>query len=164
MLQRGVGEGAVGSSLSLVSPMEDKSHSKIVEALQVAFSKFFLDGRLMSSAQARTNLASKIVVASELEQKAKSRKNWFLENAKEAEMEIDTDLLEEDRPEKESIQLREAKQAKNQLAKLLAEPMHTQRYGKFLSTNSAAFQSGVQQVIVPLAGKKKKKKKRKVKK
>ena len=93
MLQRGVGEGAVGSSLSLVSPMEDKSHSKIVEALQVAFSKFLLDGRLMSSAQARTNLASKIVVASELEQKAKSRKNWFLENAKEAEMEIDTDLL-----------------------------------------------------------------------
>jgi hypothetical protein len=33
-LQRGMGEGAVGTSLFVISPAEDKSHAKIAEALQ----------------------------------------------------------------------------------------------------------------------------------
>mmetsp|Transcript_14907 Transcript_14907/g.36291 ORF Transcript_14907/g.36291 Transcript_14907/m.36291 type:complete len:81 (-) Transcript_14907:501-743(-) len=47
---RGIGEGATGTSLSLVSPAEDKSHSEIIEALKVSFSKVMLDGRLMTDA------------------------------------------------------------------------------------------------------------------
>jgi hypothetical protein len=146
-----MGEGAKGSSLSLIAPAEDRAHGKIVEALGVgaaasaSFTKVLLDGRLLSAAQERTNLASKIVIAAELESRTNSNNRWFLERAKEAELDLDDDLLvgggdgdNGDRPEKESQQILEAKRAKARLAQLLAEPMTTQRYGKFLSTNSSA--------------------------
>lgn len=141
--QRGIGEGAVGSSVSLVAPAEDKAHSRIVEAAQVQFSNVIMDGRLLSSAQERTNLASKIVLAEDVEQKTKHSNKWFLENAESAGLEVDDDLLEDDRnrPPKEQMQLNEARKAKTELARLLAEPMKTQRFGKFLSTNAAAVQS-----------------------
>lgn len=140
--QRGMGEGATGSSLSLVAPAEDKAHSKIAEAANVTFTKVMLDGRLLTASQERTNLASKIIAAAEMEQKTNSSNKWFLEKAKEAELDLDDDLMEDEsnRPEKELQQLREARKAKARLAKLLAEPMKTQRFGKFLSTNSASMQ------------------------
>jgi hypothetical protein len=132
--------------LSLVSPAEDKAHSKICEAVQVVFKKVLLDGRLMGAAQERVNLASKIVASAEVEQKSNSHNRWFLEKAKEAEIDIDDDLLETDdnRSERELAQLKEARKAKVQLAQLLQEPMKTQRFGKFLSTNSAAMQPEIQ--------------------
>ena len=144
-----MGEGAIGSSISLIAPAEDKAHSKIVESLDVAFTKTLLDGRLLAAAQERTNLASKIITAAEMEQKTNSSNRWFLEKAKEAELDLDDGLMEDDsnRPEKESQQLLEAQRAKVRLAQLLAEPMKTQRYGKFLSTNSAAMQSEVKPLI-----------------
>ncbi|CAJ1933581.1 unnamed protein product [Cylindrotheca closterium] len=146
---RGIGEGATGTSLSLVSPAEDKSHSKIVEALQVSFSKVMLDGRLMTGAQERTNLASKIVKASELEQNMNSNNNWFVNAAKEADIEIDDDLVEDESNMalKDQLLIKEAKRAKVLLQPLLSEPMKTQRFGKFLSTNSAVMQTQ----IAPLA-------------
>ena len=136
-----MGEGAFGCSLSLVAPAEDKAQAKIHAALSstAKFDKVILDGRLMTQAQERVNLASKIVVASELEQKMSAEKNWFMEKAKEADLELDEDLLGNDDglPEKEEAQLREAKRAKKRLVVLLSTPMRTQRYGKFLATNSA---------------------------
>lgn len=149
-IQRGMGEGATGSSISLIAPAEDRAHGKIVESLNVAFTKTLLDGRLLAAAQERTNLASKILCASELENKTNSSNRWFLDRAREAELDLDDDLMEDDsnRPEKELQQLREAQKAKVRLAQLLAEPMKTQRYGKFLSTNSAAMQSEVKPLVV----------------
>lgn len=140
-----MGMGAVGTSLSLISPAEDKSHSKIVEALKVKFNKVLMDGRLMSSAQERTSLATKIVIAEEIDQKTNSQNKWFLDAAKEADLELDDDLLEDEsnRSEKDQLQLKEAKKAKLRLEKLLAEPMKTQRFGKFLSTNSALVQADI---------------------
>lgn len=146
----------MGSSLSLVSPAEDKAQSKITEALGANFSKVLLDGRLMASAEERTSLASKIVTASEMEQRTQSSHKWFLEKAKEAEIELDDDLMEDNRDQNELMQLKEAKKAKVKLAHLLAEPMTTQRFGKFLSTNSAAVQNEIKQLVVPLAASKKK--------
>ena len=112
--------GAVGTSLSLISPAEDKSHSKIVEALKVKFNKVLMDGRLMSSAQERTSLATKIVIAGEIDQKTNSQNKWFLDAAKEADLELDDDLLEDEsnRSEKDQLQLKEAKKAKLRLEKL----------------------------------------------
>jgi hypothetical protein len=150
-MQRGVGKGAVGSSLSLISPAEDKAHSKIVEAMQVTFANVNMDGRLMAAAQERTNLACKIVVSDEVEQRTQSSNKWFQEKADEAGLEVDDDLLEDDsnRPPQDLLQLKEAKKAKVQLARLLAQPMRTQRFGKFLSSNSAAVQSAVTPYVVP---------------
>jgi ATP-dependent RNA helicase DDX24/MAK5 len=141
-----MGEGAKGSSLSLVAPAEDKAHSKIAEAANVAFTKVMLDGRLLTAAQERTNLASKIIEATEMENKANSTNKWFTEKAKEADLDLDDDVIERESQwsEKEQHQLREAQKAKVRLAQLLAEPMKTQRYGKFLSTNSAAIQAEIE--------------------
>ena len=144
-----MGEGAVGSSLSLISPAEDKAHAKIVDALSVSFSKVLLDGRLLTAAQERANLASKVFQASEIEQKSQSSNRWFLEKAKEADLLLDDDLVEDDsnRSEKEQNQLREAKRAKQKLEMLLAQPMKTQRFGKFLSTNQAAAQAEIKPLV-----------------
>ena len=147
ILQRGMGEGAVGSSLSLIAPAEDKAHSKIAASLSVPFAKVLLDGRLLTSSQERASLASKIYVVSEMEQKTNSHNRWFLEKAKEADLDLDDDMMEDEsnRPEKEHQQVLEAKRARVQLANLLQEPMTTQKFGKFLSTNSAAVQNQLKQ-------------------
>ena len=153
LLQRGIGAGAVGSSVSLISPAEDKAHSKIVQSLGVTFHKILLDGRLLASSQERTNLASKILAADEMKRQTDSSNNWFLEKAKEAELELDDDLMEKEsnRPEKEQQQLLEAKRARVKLSQLLNEPMKKQKFGKFLSTNSEAVQNGLSKTLLKRA-------------
>lgn len=141
LFQRGMGDKAVGASLSLVSPAEDKAHANIVKSLNASFSQIRLDGRLLSNAQERTNLASKIVSTEQVENKAKKNNQWFLEKAEEAGLELDDELLEEGLAggnQRERQQLREANKAKLLLRQLLSQPMRTQRFGKFLSRNSAA--------------------------
>lgn len=148
-----MGEGAVGSCLSLIAPAEDKAHSKIAASLGVSFHKVLLDGRLLSSAQERTNLASKIISVDEMQQKFNSHNRWFLEKAKEAELDLDDDLMEEEsnRSEQEQQQVLEAKRARVRLSQLLAEPMKKQKFGKFLSTNSEAIQNGLNQSLLKRA-------------
>mmetsp|Transcript_29335 Transcript_29335/g.29781 ORF Transcript_29335/g.29781 Transcript_29335/m.29781 type:complete len:146 (-) Transcript_29335:66-503(-) len=142
-----MGKGAVGSSLSLISPAEDKAQRKIAGALSVPFGKVNLDGRLLSSSQVRVNLASKIYAVSEIEQKTNSSNRWFIEKAKEADLDLDDDLVEDESnmSEKELQQILEAKKARVHLARLLKEPLQTQKFGKFLSTNSAALQNQLKQ-------------------
>ena len=104
-----------------------------------------LDGRLLSGAQERVNLATKVVIAADKLKTMQSRNQWFLEKAKEADLELDDDLLEDDDniAERERNELREAKEARVRLATLLREPLKTQKFGKFLSTNSAAMQEEI---------------------
>jgi hypothetical protein len=149
--QRGMGKGAVGASLSLIAPAEDKAHSKIAEALEIPFQKVLMDGRLLTSSQERVNLACKVVSADEKMKKMHSQNAWFLEKAKEADMELDDDLLEDDQnlTAVEQSDLRDAVRARERLAQLLAQPMTTQRFGKFLSTNSAALQKEIAPLLVP---------------
>jgi ATP-dependent RNA helicase DDX24/MAK5 len=134
----------VGSSLSLIAPAEDKAHSKIAECLCVAFHKVLLDGRLLSSSQERTNLASKIIFAEEMKHKSISHNRWFTQNAEKAEIDLDDDLLEDEnnRSEHEHLQILEAKKARVRLSQLLTEPMKKQKFGKFLSTNSETIEIG----------------------
>jgi hypothetical protein len=146
-----MGKGAVGASLSLIAPAEDKAHSKITQALEIPFHKVLMDGRLLTSSQERVNLACKVVSAGEKMKKMQSQNAWFLEKAKEADMELDDDLLEDDQnlTAVEQGDLREAARARERLAQLLAQPMTTQRFGKFLSTNSAAMQKEIAPLLVP---------------
>ena len=99
----------------------------------------------MAGAQERVNLATKVVIAAEKLKTMQSRNLWFLEKAKEADLELDDDLLEDDDniAERERNELREAKEARLRLTKLLQEPLKTQKFGKFLSTNSAAMQGEI---------------------
>lgn len=161
--QRGIGEGAIGTSLSLVSPAEDRSHAKIVEAVKAKFARVTMDGRLMTDSQERTNLASKIFAAAELEQKMNSRNKWFLDAAREADLEIDADLVEDETnmSRQDQLLLKEAARAKVKLRSLLSEPMKTQRFGKFLSTNSAAMQAEIKPLTFKDATTKKKQGKKK---
>lgn len=148
--QRGIGVGAVGTSLSLIAPAEDKAHSKISQALEVPFHKVVMDGRFLTSSQERVNLACKVVLAGEKVRKIQSQNAWFLEKAKEADMELDDDLLEDDQDMNavDKGERKEAVRARERLTELLAQPMTTQRFGKFLSTNSAAMQADVKPLLV----------------
>jgi hypothetical protein len=122
-------------------------HNSIVAALGVRFEDVLMDGRLLKEAQERTNLATKVVLANDLERKNKERSQWFQKQADEAGLEMDEDILQEGEitDRRDQNLLREAKSARRRLAALLAQPMTTQRYGKFLSTNSAARQD----VVIP---------------
>jgi ATP-dependent RNA helicase DDX24/MAK5 len=146
LFQRGVGEGAVGLSLSLIAPSEDKNHARVVQALEGEFSEVTMDSRLLNSAQERVNLASKVVSTNDAEQKTNRENQWFKQKAEETEIEMDDNLLDEGLAggdERDRSRLREAQKARGRLRQLLAEPMQTQRYGKFLSTNSAARQNAI---------------------
>jgi len=138
---RGMGEGAVGTSMSLVAPAEDKQQKAIIEEVgKESFSPANLDGRLLTEAQQRVNLAEKVVSCDDIESKAKRNNTWFYEAAKEAGLEVDDNMLEEglaggDRRDRQK--LREANKARDQLQILLSRPMIKQRFGKFITPNSA---------------------------
>lgn len=150
--------------MSLISSAEDKAHKKIVSELGATFEQVNLDGRLLTSAQERANLASKIVAAEEIESKAHKKNQWFREKAEEAGLEVDEDNLDDGLAggtKREQQQLLEAKRSKGLLRKLLGEPMVTQRYGKFLSHNSAAKQQDVAPYVIPEQANRPKKKRKK---
>ncbi len=137
---RGMGVKAVGWSVSLISAPEEKRHQKICEQILGAGSRHFdyapLDSRLLSVAQERVNLASKIVSTSAAETKAQKNNKWFVDAANEAGFDLDEDMLDEglvggNRKEQQSVI--EAKRARQQLKILLARPMRIQHFGKFLS-------------------------------
>lgn len=134
-----MGERAVGVSLSLISPAEDRAHAKVLEALEIGFEHVDMDGRLLRSAQERVNLATKIVEAEEKEQSTRRKNLWFQEKADEAGLELD-DMMDENFQEdgkRERHKSREAEKARSLLDVLLCQPMKTQRFGKFLATNSS---------------------------
>jgi len=156
---RGVGEKAVGSSISLVSSSEEKNHEKICQAINRTkhFQEVIIDGRLMSAAQKRANLAAKIVQFDDAELKARKQNQWFTDAANEADLDLDETLLSGgimvDGNRKERQQGVEANQAKQELKKLLATPMRTQSYGKFLSgaglINAIKIEKEVKPFVVP---------------
>jgi ATP-dependent RNA helicase DDX24/MAK5 len=162
--QRGIGESAIGTSLSLVASAEDKQHKIILSELgKELFKPVSLDGRLLADAQERVNLASKIVSCDEVESKSKSSNKWFQEAAAEAGLEVDEDMLDEGLAGgdlREQQRLREAEKARSVLKMLLAQPLVAQRFGKFLSRNSSAGEAGVAGHVVPIVANKKGKKKR----
>lgn len=166
-LQRGMGDGAVGSSLSLIAPSEDKIHSRIVSAVQAQFEAVHLDGRLLIAAQERVSLASKIVEVGESEQRTNRNNQWFKQQAADAGLEVEDDMLEEglanDNDPRSRSLYQESRKAKACLRQLLAEPIQTQRYGKFLSTNSATKQRVIVEPVteMPQALRGKAKKRRK---
>ena len=135
-----MGDTATGHSFSLISPAEDKAHSAVLASLNTRFENVLIDGRLLREAQERVNLATKVMEVSEVERRASQNNRWFEEQAIEAGLEVDEDMLEEGlgKGKRERAKLQDAKAARERLAVLLARPIQTQRHGKFLSTNSAA--------------------------
>jgi hypothetical protein len=119
-----------------VAPTDDKNYSRIVQALKAKIHTVHLDGRLLRAAQARVNLASKVVSAEGEECKVQREKKWFHEQADEAGLELDESLVETGDSSNRQRQ-GEARRARAELAQMLSQPMQTQRYGKFLSTNSS---------------------------
>lgn len=137
---RGMGENAIGWSVSLVAAPEEKKHKTICRAVQGNVSNSFdtapMDSRLLSIAQARTNLASKIVACEDAESKTNKKNQWFRDASKDAGLDLDEDLLEEGQmggSKKDRQQYIEAKRARQDLKVLLAKPMRKQAFGKFLS-------------------------------
>ena len=137
-LQRGVGEKAVGTSVSLVAPAEEREHKKICEAVcgSKSLEPVNIDSRLLNEAQERVALATKIVSCNDVESQASRKNKWLQDAAKEAGLEVDDDMIEnglEDGDRRDRQRFLEAKMAKSELRQLLARPMRIQHFGKFLS-------------------------------
>lgn len=137
---RGVGETAVGWSVSLVSASEEKAHQTICRAVRGDGTNSFvtapIDGRLLANAQERVNLASKIVACENVESRTKKNNQWFIEAAKDADIELDSELLEDGQlggSNKDRQQYLDAKRARLELNVLLSKPMRKQMFVKFLS-------------------------------
>mmetsp|Transcript_15536 Transcript_15536/g.22633 ORF Transcript_15536/g.22633 Transcript_15536/m.22633 type:complete len:642 (+) Transcript_15536:2186-4111(+) len=138
---RGMGEDAIGWSVSLVSASEDKSHITICRVVLGEGKKSLdvapMDYRLLANASQRVNLATKIVSCNDAEARTSKNNQWFIDAAEEAGLDLDEDLLDDglkggDRRDQQ--RLVEAKNARKALKQLLAKPMRTQNHGKFLST------------------------------
>lgn len=137
---RGMGENAIGWSVSIISAAEERKHQDICERILGPGKKYFdevpIDGRLLSAAQQRVNLASKIVISTDAESKANKKNKWFIDAANQAGLDVDEDMLDSGLKggnDKDRQLLLEAEKAKKHLKKLLAIPMRTQSFGKFLS-------------------------------
>ena len=135
---RGMGKTAVGSSISLVSAAEEKPHQIICEAIGTSKSLLNMpvDGMLLSSAQERVALATKIVSCDQAESQTNRQNQWVANAAEDAGLDLDDDLLEGglmSGNKRERQQFLEAKRAKDKLRQLLAVPMRKQAFGKFLS-------------------------------
>jgi len=124
-----------------------------------------MDGRLLAAAQGRVNLATKVATSEDAERKAARDNQWFREQAEEAGLEVDDDMLDDagvtGDVKRDRARQSEAASARERLRALLAQPLQTQRFGKFLSTNSAATQRVVPEPVIVAPSKKSKKKARK---
>ena len=139
--QRGVGEKAVGTSVSLVAPAEEREHQKICELVQGtggsrSLDQVSIDGRLLNEAQERVALATKIVSCNDVETQAVRKNKWLQDAAKDAGLDVDEDMIEggllggDKRDRQRFI---DANRARTELRQLLAKPMRIQHFGKFLS-------------------------------
>lgn len=165
------GVGTEGWSISLVAAAEEKSHGSICQAVRGSTSKSFdsvpMDGRLLTSAQERVNLASKVVACEAAETKTNKSNKWFIDASKDAGLDLDEELLDDGLmggSKKERQHYIQAKRARQELKELLATPMRTQSYGKFLSgvgfKKAIKIESEIKSFIVTDTSMKKKKKKK----
>jgi len=137
---RGLGETAVGTSVSLVAPAEEVNHHKVCETLcgigKRELSEMNMDGRLIAVAHERVSRASKIYECQNAESKANKNNQWFQNAARDADLDLDEDVFDEGlsgggwRGRQRVI---EAKRARVDLKQLFSKPMRTQNFGKFLS-------------------------------
>jgi ATP-dependent RNA helicase DDX24/MAK5 len=171
---RGVGEKAVGTSISLVAPAEEKEHLKICEAVRgsgiKSLEQVHIDGRLLNEAQERVALATKIVSCNDVESQASKKNKWLQDAAKDAGLEVDEDMMESgllDGDHRDRQRFLEAKRAKIELRQLLAKPMRKQHFGKFLSgaglRESIKAEDEVKPFVVKATSKKRHRKKKKPK-
>ena len=142
---RGVGEKAIGWSVSLVAAPEERSHQTICRAVKGDTSSFDpapMDSRLLTKAQERVNLATKIVSCEDSESRTNKSNQWFIKAAEDAGLELDEELLDEGQlggSQKDRQQYLEAKRAREELKTLLAQPLRKQAYGKFIQVNPSVF-------------------------
>jgi len=166
---RGMGEKAVGTSISLVAPAEEREHQKICQSVlgeeSNKFEQAHIDGRLLSEAQERASLATKIVSCNDVESQASKNNKWLLDAANDAGLDVDDSMLESsllDGDKRDRQRFIEAKRAKEQLRQLLAKPMRKQHFGKFLSgaglRESIKAEKEVKPFVVKLKNGKRKKK------
>ena len=117
--------------------------------LNVQFQEVPIDGRLLRIAQERVNLACKVATADDTDRKNQRDDQWFIDQAKQAGLEVDDDLLNNvmrdgdviSSRNKDSIMRMKARQkeaeiARKRLNELLSQPVQTQRYGKFFRVGS----------------------------
>ena len=118
------------------------------------FASAALDAHLLQAAQERTNLASKIIQCNTIESRASRNNNWYVNAAKDADVELDDDLLDKGQSAgdlRDRQRFAEAKKAKQELTALLAKPMLKQNFSKFLGGPGAQAALKAQHNVLPRA-------------
>ena len=151
-LQRGVGGRAVGSSLSLVAPSEDKFHSQLVQQLGLSFETVRMDGRILRESQERVCLASKVATADDSDRQRTRDQQWFQEQARDAGIELesdDEDLIDGSNTRSAALRA-DVAGSRQRLARLLQQPLQIQRHGKFLSAGGGGSDAMKVQLSTPI--------------
>lgn len=159
----------MGSSLSLVAPSEDKFHRHLIQKLGVDLETVNIDGRILRESQERVCLACKIGTADDSDRQKDREQQWFVEQAREAGIELDDDLdIFEDGNEgsskRDTAKRSVIEASRRRLAQLLQQPLQKQRFGKFLQSSDrlqfkVSTPTADSEEIVP-AGKRKKRRRR----
>merc|ERR1712194_243486 len=128
---RGVGHDVSGFSILLVSPKDEKKYDYIASNQNFKSIKF--DGRVLSKAQHRTNLASKIYLYEHTQLKSQKEKDFLFKISQDADIDYDPDDFDENFVSNHDVVKKvEAKRARYELRQLLTQPMNNlHRYGKF---------------------------------
>ncbi|TMW66540.1 hypothetical protein Poli38472_004305 [Pythium oligandrum] len=120
-----------GLSISLVSPADSKYHAQICKMLQrpTGLSDFPFDHRFLPTIDERLRLAKGINDHENVTSKAKSEETWFSQMAKEADLDLDDNLLSEIQSKKDKGASRKGKNGESvesmrmELSRLLTEPL-----------------------------------------
>ena len=102
---------------------------------------------LLASAAKRVALAQKIYKSENLEERTSNNNNWFVKAAKDADLDLDEDWIDEGQAggdERERQKFKEAEKAKGELKELLRQPIVRQKFGKFISGAGAKKQIDLQ--------------------
>lgn len=142
-----------GLSFSLVAPRDEKMHAEVCRALlsgqtaeedeeeeeregkeeeqrqPLSMTTFPVDLRELNGARERVHLAGKIVGHEQEAGRQQASQSWFLKRAREADLELDADLLEETEAgtEKERQRARQMELDRQRLDELLSAPLVQQR-------------------------------------
>jgi len=140
-----------GLSFSLVAPRDEKMHAEVCRALlspppedeeeeeegqeqqelqqQVSMTTFPVDLQELNAVRERVHLAGKIVGYEQEAGRQQASQSWFLKRAREADLELDEDLLEETEAgtEKERQKARQMGMDRQRLNELLSAPLVQQR-------------------------------------
>jgi len=130
--------GATGVSLSLIGPSDQVAYTKICKAMgRNKITEYPIDPKFLRGIRDRVKLALQIDKVESKQKKRKSKNEWFVKNAEMMGIDLDEELLVDERGDsKEQREAQKTNGLKQRLNVLLSEPLVAEGVSrKFFSLN-----------------------------